>query len=295
MKIAFSTVACPDWTFPQLAAKAESWGFVAAELRSFGYGSRDITCEPALTAPAKLRGMLERVGLSICSLATSIRYDDPITPPIVGLFLDHEQMIRETKGAVDLAVQLECPFVRVFGFEIIGNEARKSALARIAGRLAKCVDYCRNSGVRIMIENGGSFPTAVDLAEIIDKVGHPLLCAAYSLPVAAAAGENIGNGVNVLGENLVCIKVKDLKNGKPCAFGEGHLNARATLESATNAGFDGYLVYEFDRAWLGGSGAMDVEGSMVRSAKALYECTGRRGGFIPPSPVPPFARDATIA
>lgn len=275
MKPAFSTVACPDWTLARLAERAEQWGYVGVELRTHGYGSRDIACEPALTAPAKVRGMLERAGLSICSLATGIRYDDPITPPILGLYLDQEQMIRETKACIDLAVQLEAPFVRVFGFEIVGNEPRKNALARITDRLIKCADYCRNSGVQLLLENGGSFSTAVQVAEVIDRVGSPLLSASYSLPVAAAAGEVIENGVAILGDRIKVVKVKDLKAGRPVALGEGDLNPRAAIEAAAKAGFNGWLVHEFDRAWLGAD-ASGVEDALARSARTMFEWLGSR-------------------
>ena len=275
MKPAFSTVACPEWPFSTLVRRAGEWGFVGVELRTFGYSSREFACEPALTAPAKLRGMLDRCGLSICSLATGIRYDDPITPPVLGLFLDHEQMIRETKACVDLAVQLEAPTVRVFGFEIVGGEPRGRALARIADRLNTCLDYCRNSGVRLAIENGGSFSTAVDLAEIMDKVDHPLLCASYSAAVAAAAGEKAENGVNVLGERLACVKLKDMRHGLPCALGEGDLDPRAAVDALGRAGFGGWVVYEFDRAWLGGE-RVDLDRVMSASARTLFEWIGGR-------------------
>lgn len=273
MKPAFSTVACSDWTFATLAQRAAAWGYLGCELRTFGYGSREFACDPALTSPAKLRGMLERSGLSICSLATGIRYDDPITPPLLGLLLDHEQMVRETKHCVDLAVQLEAPYVRVFGFEIIGHEPRKKAIARIVERLSKCVDFCRNSGVQIMLENGGSFATAVDLAEVMDKVGHPLLCASYSVPVAMAAGESPENGFNVLGERLACIKLKDLKAGEPCALGQGDIDCRGAVAAAAKAGFGGWLVYEFDRAWLGDAD-VDVNQTLADSARVLYNWIG---------------------
>ncbi len=229
MKPAFSTVACPDWTFTRLAEHAARWGYVGCELRTFGYGTREFACDPALTAPAKLRGMLERIGLSICSLATSVRYDDPITPPLLGLLLDNEQSVRETKNCIDIAVQVEAPFVRVFGFEIIGGESRASACGRIADRMLKCLDYCRNSGVRLAIENGGSFSTAVQLAELMDKINHPLLSAAYSAPVARAAGEDPANGANVLGERLELVKIKDLRGGVPCALGDGDLDCQSTI------------------------------------------------------------------
>lgn len=277
MKPAFSTVACTDWTFHTLAEKAEQWGFLGCELRTFGYGSRELACEPSLTSPAKLRGLLKRSGLSICSLATSIRYDDTITPPGLGLFLDQESMIRETKASVDLAVQLEAPFVRVFAFEIIGNEPRKSAIARIADRLIKCADYCRNSGVRILLENGGSFGQAAQLLELLDKVNSPLLSVAYSLPVARASGDDIRNGINALGDRIAVIKLKDMKDGHPVALGDGELNAREDLQVAAAMGFNGWAVYEFDRAWLG-AGAVDLNAVMTKSAKFMFETLGMAGG-----------------
>ncbi len=200
MKPAFSTVACSEWTFTQLAERAENWGFLGCELRTFGYGSTQFACDPALTAPAKARLLLERAGVELVSLGTSIRYDEPISPPVLGMiFADTERSVRESKGAIDLAVRLECPFVRVFGFEIVGSESRKSALARIASRLSKAADHARNSGVQLLVENGGSFSTAVQLAELIDAVDSELLSAAYSVPVALQAGEKISDGANVLG------------------------------------------------------------------------------------------------
>ena len=220
MKPAFSTVACPEWTFAKLAEHAERWGFLGCELRTFGYGATQFACDPALTAPAKVRSLLGRAGVEIASLGTSIRYDEPISPPVIGhLTSDTERSVRETKGALDLAVQLECPLVRVFGFELHGSERRKSALDRIAGRLVKAADYARNSGVSLMIENGGSFPTATSLAEVLDAVNSPLLTAAYSVPVAALAGESAAAGINVLGERLACVKLRDFKSGRPCALG----------------------------------------------------------------------------
>ncbi|CAG1007445.1 hypothetical protein PHYC_03433 [Phycisphaerales bacterium] len=283
MKPAFSTVALPDWTLPRLAERAETWGFLGVELRTFGFGSTQIACDPALTAPAKTRAMFTKSGVSMLSLATSIRYDEPITPPVIGRLLDTEKPVRETAGAVDLAVQLECPLVRVFGFEIEGSESRKSAVARIVERLVRSADHCDKSGVRLMIENGGSFPRAADLAELIDRVGSPLVCAAYSLAVGAAAGERAEDAANVLGERLVCAKVRDFKNSAPCALGEGDLRCRETVERLARSGFGGWLVYEYDRIWFHDTEEPDAV--LSRSAKRLFEWVG--------STISPASRERT--
>lgn len=272
MKPAFSTVATPDWTLPRIAQHAEQWGFLGVEFRSFGYGSTTIACDPALSAPDKVRALFTRAGIMPLSIATSIRYDDPISPPGLGVLLDTDLAVRETRGAVDLAVSLGCPFVRVFGFEIVGNESRKSALARIVSRISRAADHCNKSGVRLMLENGGSFSTSADLADIIDRVGSPLICAAYSLAVGRLAGERPADALNVLGDRLVCIKVRDFVGGQPCALGEGDLHCREGVEALARAGFEGWAVCEYDRAWF--KAAEEPDAALARSARRLFEWAG---------------------
>jgi len=272
MKPAFSTVACPDWTLTQLASRAEHWGFLGVEFRTFGSGGTLLACEPGLTDPAKTRSLFARAGVTPVSLATSIRFDDPVTPPVIGHLFDHEQCLREAKGAVSLAVQLECPFVRVFGFEVFGSESRSSALVRITDRLAKAADHCDRSGVRLVVENGGSFRSAVDLAEIIDRVGSPLVCASYSLPVGASVGETARDAANVLGDRLVVVKVKDMLKGTPCLLGEGELHAAEHVKALSAAGYTGWLVYEHDRLWF--KDAPDAERALSHGAKTMFGWLG---------------------
>lgn len=274
MKPAFSTVALPAWTLPRIAERAEAWGFLGVEFRTFGHGSSSIAGDPALTAPAKTRTLFAKAGVCPVSLATSIRYDEPVSPPVLGLLFDTERSVRETRGMVDLAIQLECPTVRVFAFEVVGNESRARATARIAERLTRCLDHCAKSGVRLLLENGGSFRRAADLAELIDRVDNPLLGAAYNLAVGVRAGDAPANAVNVLGDRLLTVKIRDFKGGVPCALGEGEMLCRASVESLAKAGYAGWLVHEYDGAWIPGS--PDADEALGRSARALFEWTAQR-------------------
>lgn len=269
IKAAFSTVATPDWTFPRIADHARAWGFTGVELRTFGFGGTQLACEPGLTAPAKVRALFAAAGVRVVSLGTSVRFDERVTPPVVGMLGDTERSVREARGAIDLAVELECPFVRVFPFEITGNETRKSASARIATRIARAADHCRNSGVRLLVENGGSFPRAADIAGLIDAAGSELVAASYSLPVALAAGDDPAAGVNVLSDRLEIVKVKDMRGGVPCILGEGDLRAHAGVAALQQTGYDGWVVYEHDRLWL--PHAPDAPEVLEASARTLYQ------------------------
>jgi sugar phosphate isomerase/epimerase len=270
MKPAFSSVAFSDWTLTQLAERAQAWGYLGVELRSYGHGSTTSACDPALTSSEKVRRLFERSGISIASLATSVRFDEVVTPPVIGhVITDTERSVRAGKGMVSLAIALECPLVRVFGFEIESNERIASGIRRIADRLFKVCDHADRTGVRVMIENGGSFSTAAELSELMDAVSHPLLCAAYNAPVANAAGEDSASGINVLGDRMACLKLRDFAKGRACALGEGSLDNRAAVRAAAKAGFDGWVVYEYDRAWF-----VDARPALPEPA-SVYESSAR--------------------
>jgi sugar phosphate isomerase/epimerase len=267
MKPAFSTVACSDWTLPRIAERAAAWGYLGCELRTFGHASTQFACDPALSSSSKVRGLFERAGVQLATLATSARFDEPITMPqqIIG---DTEKSVRELKGCVDLAIALEIPYVRVFAFEEHAGVSHNTTVATIAERLFKAVDYARNSGVRILLENGGSFETAAKLAELVDRVHEPGLGVCYNAAVAEAAGESAPNGINVLGERIVTVKIQDLRAGLPCALGEGELNPKDVVASLAASAFKGWITFEYNRAWF--SGSEEPEAVLSRSAKTLY-------------------------
>lgn len=275
MKPAFSTVACPDWTLDQVARGAEEWGFLGVELRTFGSGSTQFACDPALTAPEKTRSLFDRAGVEIACLGTSVRFDEPGGSPLAYIVGDKDRSTREVKDAIQLACELECPFVRVFGFELEGNESRRRAMQRVVERLRLALAAARHTQVRLVIENGGTFRTATALAELLDQVDNPALGAAYSFATASSADENPAHGVNVLGDRLLMAKVADYHAGVPCALGQGDVPNRQGVEALAQSGFAGWIVYEYPRAWVGGATAAP-EGVLTQSAKALYSWIGRR-------------------
>ena len=279
MKPAFSTVACADWTLDRTAESADHIGALGVEFRTFGSGSTQFACDPALTAPEKVRILLGWAGVSACCLATSVRFDEPVFPPVIGRVIsDTERSVREAKSAIDLAQALECPFVRVFAFEYHGGECRSNANARIADRLIKAADHCRNKGVQLVLENGGSFPTASSLLTFLDMVQSPLLGVAYNVSVAKAAGESVEHGVNALGDALKIVKLRDFQGQRPCVLGSGDHDAAGSISALVKSGFRGWLVHEYDRAWLktgaGAAGDPDPLGVLRDSMRFMFERIG---------------------
>lgn len=264
MKLAFSTVACPEWTLEQVATFGSSSEFDGVELRTFGHGSTSIACDPAHTAASKVRDTFSEGGVTPCSLATGCRFDEPIFPPVIGrVITDTDRSVREAKSIIQMAAALDVPFVRVFGFEFRQGDSPKLAERRVVERLAMVVDAARNTGVKIVLENGGSFPTATDVLRVVSDVDHPLLGASYAPASAIGTGESPIDGVNVLADRLWMVKLKDVRAGKACPIGAGELGCESLVRHLASHTFRGWLVVEWDRLWTPG---LSEPGSVLADA-----------------------------
>lgn len=273
MKPALSTVACPDWTLPEVAQTARRVGALGVELRSFGDDCRTLACEPCHTDGRKIRALFDDVGVEPMCVATSIRYDAAVIPPVIGRVIgDFEKPVKETKRAVEVASGFGCPFVRVFAFELPRSELRRPGLNRIMERLQLALTTARHTGVRLVIENGGSFPLASDLAEIIDRAASPLLAASYNAAVGAAGGDDPVKAAKMLGDRLEIVKLTDSVDGVPVALGEGELGVDRVVRGLAEQGFGGWLVHEYPKLWI--RDLPEAEAVLEKSMENLFHWAG---------------------
>jgi len=276
LKPAFSTVACPEWTLDRVALAAGRLGFLGVELRTFDVSSRRFACDPALTDPAKTRRLMADAGVEVCSIATDCFFDALVLPPVIGhVISDTEVEIRRAKRAIDLAAELGAPVVRVYGFRIPGVDSRKTCVARIADRLRLVVDHADKTGVKLALQNAGSFATVSHAMEIIDAVNHPLLRLSYCVAAGTLAGESPSAALTrlvVAGvDRLAHLRVKDLRDGQPVPLGTGGVPVRAALTAATAtlARADSWCIFEWDRAWLPDIG--DPDFALEHASRTLYQ------------------------
>ncbi|MCH7890650.1 MAG: hypothetical protein IH921_04015 [Gemmatimonadetes bacterium] len=99
-----------EQVLPRIAARGQAGGTVvrARLLRTFGTGSTSFACDPCLTSSAKIRRMFRDAGVGVSSLATSICFDAPIRPRIIGrVFGDQEQAVEYYNALVGLWEQAD--------------------------------------------------------------------------------------------------------------------------------------------------------------------------------------------
>ena len=272
MKIACSTIACPTWTMEEAAAKAAQFGYLGVELRSFDDQSVEIASEPFGMEPEAIRGIFDDAGVDCVSFATSIKFDKMINPPVVGrIFMNEESGVSDAKAYVDLAERSGTDFVRVFGNDLPAAEPKAWSMRRVSERLKLAAQTGRNTDVRVLIENAGSFARSKALLELMETVDSMWLGASFSVLASLQAGECPIDGVKLLGDRIKVIKVCDIdRDGNPTKLGEGTLPIDKLIKVLAEMNYDGWIVYEYPQLWLDDDASYDADAVLKHASDTLY-------------------------
>src|SRR5258708_24410315 len=145
--LAFTRLACADWSGEQTDQKGGEYGYQGLELRGVE-GAMDLTRAAPFTAsrlPATKRELKER-GLAIPCLDTSCRFDQEAS---IGNSID------EGKRHIDLADELDTPSIRVFGDRIPDSQSREKIIEQVIEGLLALAQHAEGTGVQVLLESHG--------------------------------------------------------------------------------------------------------------------------------------------
>jgi len=242
MKLAFSTLGCPGWSFDQILA-AGAMGYGAVELRGIGDCLR-LGELPELQPEnrAETSRRLAEAGLRFCSLDTSCSFHDPEKT---------EEMLAEGREAVDLAHSMGVPFIRVFGNSLPEEYPEEESLDRIAAGIRALCVHAEGKNVQVLLEVHGDLVTPERLTAVAKKVGRPEFGMIWDV-------EHIRGCTHM--ELYAAIKpwirqvhIKDSypADGKRvlCLPGRGDLPLAEIVRTMLDDGFDGWFSFEWEKRW----------------------------------------------
>ena len=242
MKLCFSTLACPDWSFEEIASIAKELGFSAIELRGL---------QGELYAPDIWGNDREKI------MATR-RYLRSIRMPIACLSSHcylHEghRYLKEAKEYIDLAHDLKVPFVRLLGDR--NPEPGERVDTEVAKELLKALDeYASKTDVTPLLETNGIFANSLLVKTLFSEcnlkhcgvlwdIQHPYLY--YR--------EDPFYTVSNLKELIRFVHVKDsvvsLNQVVYRPVGEGKLPILQCLKALNEIGYKGYFSLEWVKRW----------------------------------------------
>lgn len=239
MKLAFSTLGCPNWSLEQIVEAAREHGYGGVELRFFE-GSFDLAAKLA-EFPGGPEGFAQRfadAGVEICVHGSSVVLSKP------------EMDLTDAKPMIDLTARLRAPYMRVFGGHVPEGESLEACQGRAAAKLTRLGEYAGSRGVRVLLETHDAFSTGEAVAALLAETGEEGTGVIWDLRHPYANGEAPARTAELIGSRTYHVHIKDERvDGTMTLLGEGDVPLREMLGQLRDLGFDGYISFEWEKAW----------------------------------------------
>jgi len=248
VKLSFSTLACPDWTLPQIIAIASAAGYDGIELR-FVENEDSLWRLPAFQGRelAATKRALSDQGLAMSCVDTNCRFHFPDA---------HERAhwLEEGERMADLAAALDTPGIRVFGDTIQPDADRTSTRSWIADSIRKLAESIAPRGIEVWLETHGDFASASETALILAEAGWPQIGVVWDpANCFLESRERPQEGARRLGASIRPMHFKDLRqneNGwKPALTGDGNFPLAEVRAALRQLEYDRFVSFEWEKKW----------------------------------------------
>lgn len=254
IRLAFSTNAYSGFTVEQAAADIAAAGYAGVELLADKPHVWPLTFSHA--DADRLRARLESLGLAISNLNANCTFgyfrDAPPEP-----FFEPSLVSPNEKMRADRLVFIELS-LQIAGWLGAGNISITSGRLLIppdeAWRVLVenlkivCDRAEKAGGIRVGIETEPALfiETSAELAEVIDRVGSPLLGANLDLGHVHVSGESAGEAVNLLKGRIWNVHIEDLPGRKHYHLvpGTGSYDFTAARKALESVGYDRFATVE---------------------------------------------------
>jgi sugar phosphate isomerase/epimerase len=247
--IAFSTLACPEWSAGTVLTKAAAFGFDGIEWR----GGPDGTVRTTWTGQRR-RDLRRSLGLAGISSIAVTSYPNLISA-------DPAERARSIVEIVDharLARDLGAPAVRVFLGIADDAPTDDELYRRVVTALEEALWRTRDTDIAIAIEPHDDHVLAERVRPVLDAIADPRLGVVWDIANAWSAGERPEAGLAAYGDRIAWVQVKDGTGRGPtwqlCELGAGDVPLEDALHrlvaSATSRGAPvPPISLEWERAW----------------------------------------------
>ncbi len=252
VKLAFSTLACPEWSFNEIVDAARRYGYDGIEFRGIGQ-VLDIPEVPEF-APAcveETRAALEDAGVHAACLSSSIGVVWATVSEI-----DFHTAVSHAQRYIELAQQVGAPCIRLFCGEVPPGMTRGAATDRAAELLRRIGDFAQPRGVTAVVETHDHFIRTELLMELIRLTNHPAVQVLWDIHHPyRMEGETIEQSMHQLDGHVRHAHVKDSvlnmesEGYSYVLLGHGDVPTLEAMRSLSKVGYDGYYSYEWEKRW----------------------------------------------
>lgn len=246
MKLSFTTLACPAWSWETIVRHAAAYGYQGIEIRGVLGELRLARCEAFQeNRLAASLALLAQHRLAINVLDTSCQFHD-------GNRL--QESLEEGLETIDLAASMGVPYIRVFGDQIPNADEEEAIMARAASGLQRLGEYGETLGVSVLLETHGDFSSSDRILAVLNRTSSPAIGVIWDLHhTIERASEPLELTWSKLGRYIRHAHIKDavIKNGKErlTLVGEGDLPIKEWISLLKKVNYDGWLSFEWEKRW----------------------------------------------
>jgi sugar phosphate isomerase/epimerase len=251
MKLGFSTLGCPEWTFDEIIEYGSRYGFEGVSFRGV-HGEMDLRKIPEF-APARRGETLRRMrdaGLEPTIMMASARF--ALADPA-----EREKHLEEAKAAIDLAAAMESPAIRVFGGAIPDGVKQEDAYGWVVENLRALGDYGASGKIYTLLEVHDAFSDTYIVRDTMKRVDHPFVGVLWDThhPYRAMgqsmreAWDNVGQWTRDTHFKDSVVDPNARLGYRYTLLGEGEVPVIEALRLLKDAGYEKYLTLEWEKAW----------------------------------------------
>ncbi len=241
MKYAFMTFSCPSLSFADVLGVAKRYGYDGVEIRIDAEHAHGLEAGMSDRQRGEMRRLWEGGGVELCCLATSC---------CLASVEIRQAMISGALLRIDLAADLGCSRIRVFGGAPGGSFERDRAIEFAVDSLSRLADRAEKRKVTVCIETHDYWCDPEPLAEVLRRVDHPRIAANWDImhPVRAI-GRTMEEAHRIIGPWVRHVHFHDGKitegRSELVPVGDGDIDHRTALRLLAADGYDGFLSGEW--------------------------------------------------
>ncbi|MEZ0538263.1 sugar phosphate isomerase/epimerase family protein [Fibrella arboris] len=248
-RFSFSTLGCPTWDLATILNVAAKSGYRAVEFRGV-QGELDLTKIPAFSSVSRARETRTQFadrGVRICNLGSSAQLHHADASK-------RQKNLDDARRFIDLAHELDCPFVRVFPDQLPPDQHRPDTLRLISDGLLELGTYAKPSAVTVLLESHGELTRSDLLLPIMQAARHPNVGLIWDIVnMWVDAKEAPAAVYRQLKPFIRHVHVKDLHlvDGKQqyVQVGQGEAPLREAINALKAGSYSGYYSFEWEKLW----------------------------------------------
>jgi sugar phosphate isomerase/epimerase len=247
--LSFSTLGCPDWDFKQIVSFAAKHGYQGIELRGIKRQMYLPLCDEFKTSEnrkATMRLMADN-GLKFVDLGSSANLHFPAGA-------ERTKNLDEAKRFIDLANEIECPFIRVFPNNFLKERSKAESMGLMAKGLLELAQYADGSKVSVLIESHGDLIHSEDIENVLKSAEHKHAGMVWDVVnMWSITKEPVGQVYEKLKKYIRHTHIKDAKvSGSDVNYvflGKGDVPIFEAIDLLARDNYPGYYSFEWEKLW----------------------------------------------